>query len=402
MLVAGLVLAAGAPQLWAWYHLRAARDALDRYHPEEARPHLVECLKIWPNQIHVHVLASRAARQCGDFDAADRELRAGQQAEGGSSDEIAFEWSLLRAASGDLLEVEEYLQWRLEQDPRLSPLVWEALVEGYIRIYRILDALACLDHWLRLEPDNLRALELRGLAYQNGKSAYKGAQDLRRVIEKDPSREATRWRLAMCLLNIGAYDEAFAHLEFIARTKANDPDVQVHLARCHNMLGRPAKARQILDDVIRDHPEHSTALRTRAQFALADRQPAAAEAWLREATRLAPNDYQAHHMLSQALHQQGKTEAAQAEAKVAQEMRQRAERLGELRSRKLSEQPLDPALHYEMGVLLARGGHLEIAESWFLSALNLAPDYQPAHAALADYYEKRGDPRAAEHRRLAN
>jgi Tfp pilus assembly protein PilF len=73
-----------------------------------------------------------------------------------------------------------------------------------------------------------------------------------------------------------------------------------------------------------------------------------------------------------------------------------------LSSRKLSERPLDPALHYEMGVLLLRNGNAGAAKGWLLSALSLAPDYRPAHAALADVYRREGDEtRAAEHRRRA-
>src|SRR2546430_3206453 len=111
-----------------------------------------------------HLLSSRAARQSGDFDEADRQLRTCQELLGGSSDDVALEWALLQAANGNPREVDGFLQRRIEQDPALSPLVWEALAEGYIRVYRTFDALACVDYWLQLDPDSLRALELRGLA----------------------------------------------------------------------------------------------------------------------------------------------------------------------------------------------------------------------------------------------
>jgi Tfp pilus assembly protein PilF len=73
--------------------------------------------------------------------------------------------------------------------------------------------------------------------------------------------------------------------------------------------------------------------------------------------------------------------------------------MAELRSRKLAERPLDPALHAEMGLLEIRAGHPEEGEWWLKSALAVDPDYAPAHQALADLYEKRGDSaKAAEHR----
>src|SRR5205085_1525002 len=123
---------------------------------------------------------------------------------------------------------------------------------------------------------------------------------------------------------------------------------------------------------------------------------------LRRAVNVSPNDYQAQWLLHQALLQQHKADEARAQLRVAEEVKERAERLGDLRSRKLSEQPLDPALHYEMATLLLRAGNRAVAEHWLRSALNLDPDYRPAHAALAEYYEQEGDSqRAAEHRRRA-
>jgi tetratricopeptide (TPR) repeat protein len=402
LILAVLVFILAGPHAWAWYQLQAGRSALVRYHPDDARIHLERCLRVWPNSARAHLLLSRAARQSGDLEEADRRLRQCQRLKGGSDEETVLEWALLHAAGGDLREVEEFLQRQAEEGLERARLVWEALSEGYITVYRILDALACLDHWLEVDPDDLRALELRGLAYQRGKSAHKGAEDFRRVIERDPSRSGTRWRLVLCLLDAGSYDEALTHLEQIDRERPGDPEVQVRLARCLNMLDRGKEARDMLDAVLEAHPEHPLALRTRGQFALTDREPARAEAWLQRAAKVWPDDYQTHWLLVQALQQQNKTEQAKLELAKAEEIKDRVERLSDLRSRKMSEQPLEPALHCEMGVLLLRSGYKDVGERWLKSALSLNPDYRPAHAALAELYQSQGDSeRAAEHRRRA-
>lgn len=401
LIIAVAVIGLAGPNIWAWHHLRAGRSDLERYHPEEARGHFEKCLKIWPNSFTAHLLACRACRQSGDFTAAESHLRASQAFLETTSDEVALEWALLQASSGNSREVEEFLQWRIEQDPGQSPIVWEALAEGYIRGYRIRDALSLLDHWLVFEPDNLRALELRGLAWQNGRAAFRGSQDFKRVIEKDPTRDATRWRLIHCLLDMGSYDEALPHLEHIARAKPGDAEIRILLARCYNMLGRGLEARRVLDEVLVEFPENRLALRTRGQFALADQQPERAEQWLQQAAQLWPNDYQSQWFLFRALQQQrGRAEEAKAQLARAEAVKARTERVGDLRSRQLSEQPLNPALHYEMGILLIRSGQAADGEGWLLSALSLDPEYQPAHAALADHYEQIGDAaKAAEHRR---
>jgi predicted Zn-dependent protease len=299
-------------------------------------------------------------------------------------------------------EVDEYLQRRADADPALAPLAWEALAEGYLRVFRTLDAMACLVHWLQLDPNNIRALDLRGMTYVTGKGVTRGTEDYRRVLELDPSRDDTRWRLVLCLLDLGGYEEALPHLDRLAGQRPDDPAVLSRLARCQNMLGRPAEARQTIDRVLAGHPDDAGALRTRGQFALADRDPAAAEAWLRRATAANPADYQSQWFLFQALQQQGKSADARAQLQVTEEVKDRTERLSELRSRKLAEKPLDPALHYEMGLLLLRTGSPTEGEAWLQSAVSLDPDYAPAHAALADLYEKAGNPaKAAEHRQKA-
>lgn len=401
-LVSGLAVALSAPHLWAWYHLRVAHAELKSYHPTVARRSLESCLRVWPDHPSARLLASRAARQAGDLDSASRHLRVCQRLDADMPDAVAFEWALLQAAAGNVREVEEYLNRRANYEPALAPLIWEALAEGYLRTYRTIDAMACLEHWLAHDRDNIRALELRGITFVTGKGVARGSDDLRRVLELDPSRTETRWRLVRCLLALGGYQEAISHLHFLAQDRPDDPEVLVRLARCQRMLGQTEVARQTLDRVLAAHPDHGLALRTRGQFALSAQEPVEAERWLRRAAAVLAEDYQTQWLLFQVLQQQGKTEEAATQLKTAERVRDLAERLGELQSRRLAEQPLDPALHYEMGVLLLRTGHPALGEGWLHSALNLDPTHRPAHAALADYYDRRGDKaRADDHRRRA-
>lgn len=403
-LAALLVVGLAAPHGWAWYHLRAAKSRLAKYHPETARTALDACLKVWPERSSVRLLASRAARQAGDFDAAERELRAAQRLNGGSSEEIAFEWALLQAAGGNVREVDEYLQKQAERSKEHAALAWEALVDGYLRLYRVNVAMACLDHWLARDPNNVRAIELRGITYVTGKGVQRGAEDFRRVLELDPNRPTTRVRLSICLLDLGSYSEALPLLEQLARERPGDVEVTTRLARCFQMLGRPDDALRTLDEALKLHPDNGRALRTRGQFSLSSNPPqlADAERYLARAAAALPDDYQAQWFYAEVLRLQGRADESRAQVKKAEEVKERAERVVELRSRKLAEQPLDPALHVEMGTLLTRTGHADAGARWMLSALTLDPDFRPAHAALAEHYDKVGDKaRAADHRRAA-
>ena len=70
-----ILIGLATPQVWAWHCLRSAKAELTRYHPEDAARSLAACQRVWDNSATVRLLASRAARQSGDFVAADSELR---------------------------------------------------------------------------------------------------------------------------------------------------------------------------------------------------------------------------------------------------------------------------------------------------------------------------------------
>jgi tetratricopeptide (TPR) repeat protein len=400
-----VIVALVFPHAWAWYHLRAARSALAHYHPGEARVHLDFCRGPWGRLAVVHLLASRAARQDGDLDSADRELRMSQKLIGDATEETAFEWALLQASAGNVREVEEYLQYQADHEPTSAPLVWEALSEGYLRVYRTLDAMACLNLWLNRDPENIRALELRGQTYVTGRGVVKGAEHYRRVLTLDPSRKDTQWRFIDCLLRLGTYDEASVHLEQLLRERPDDPEIVSRLARCYHALDRREEARQLLDPILAKYPDDGGCLGIRGQIALTDPEDpckADAEGWIRRAAILLPEDSQTQWLLFEALRREGKISEAKEQHQKAQAVKDRTERLGELRSRDLPSQPLDPALHCEMGVLLIQTGHPEAGEKWLYTALRLDPNHKPSHAAMADYYDRIGDKvRAEDHRRAA-
>jgi tetratricopeptide (TPR) repeat protein len=393
----------GGPQLWAWYHLRAGQSALEKYHSEEARGHLDACLRVWPDSAAARLLAARAARRLGDYDAAREHLNRCQDSRQPARPEVTLEGVLLRVAKGELgADVEEYLQSRVEKDPALAPLIWEAQAVGYARMYRILEAVNLLDHWLELQPDNVQAWYLRGELWSAAKVPQKAAEAYQRVLELDPERHDARWWLALCLMDVGRHSEALSHLEALRPRRPGDPELRVRLARCHNALGQMQQARQLLDEVLAEDPGNGLALRTRGEVEMMAGRLDRAEPSLREAARVQPYSYQTQYLLYQVLRQLGKEKEAKEQLEVAQSLKDRTERLSELSTHKLPVRPHDPQLHYEMGTLLISLGQPDLGERWLLSALHENANFKPAHAALADLYEKRGDgDKAAEHRQQA-
>src|SRR5262249_13670634 len=152
-LVAGLVLLGLAAyrahqQMRAWREFRAARELLARYRPAEARAHLEVCLQIWPRDPETHLLAAQAARQAGDFEAAANLLREYDELPGRDPEARTLELALGCAASGNLDPVEAHLQTLLAQGDSRSELILEALVAGYLRTHRTIDAMRQVEAWL--------------------------------------------------------------------------------------------------------------------------------------------------------------------------------------------------------------------------------------------------------------
>jgi tetratricopeptide (TPR) repeat protein len=391
--------ACAAPQLSAWYHLRAGRTALEHYHTTQARAHLDDCLRTWPGCVEAHLLAARAARRAGADEEAEEHVRTCQRLAQGVTPETTFEWSLLRAATGRLDEVEDYLQPQSRTGSARAGLALEALAEGYLRLARIFDAQDCLDRWVELDPDNVQAHFLCGNLYRQSHALSRAVSEYRRVLELDVSRDDARWLLGLCLQLIGRQDEARQLFEELLPRRPDDPDLLARLALSYHNDGRDAEAHPLLETVLAAHPEHALALRTRGDVEMAEGKPEAARPWLDRAAAANPYDHRAQFLLGQCLQRQGLEAEARRHLVRAQKLKEQAERLGEIINRQMSARPNDPDLHCEVGRLLIALGGREAGHRWLLSALRLDPGHRATHAALADYYHDAGDEATAAYHR---
>jgi predicted Zn-dependent protease len=340
----------------------------------------------------VHLLLAQAARQQEDYDTARQHLHIAQRYRGGADETTALQWALLEASAGNVLETEEFLQKQADRQPELRPLIWEALAVGYLRLSRLPDAMSVLNHWLKREPDHVRALELRGQTYIAGQGVSRGIEDLKRVVELAPDRDHARWKLAEALIALSSYEAAATHLEMLRPRWPEDATLLAHLARCYHLLGRTPDARQLLDTALQQHPDHPLCLRTLAQIDLTDPQgpnPARAAELLQQVVKHKPTDYLAQQLLFQALQQSGQVEAARQQLAVVEAVRQRQNQLTDLQTRRLPQQPLNPVLHFEMAQLLLQNGQEMAAENWLKTALSLDPSFREAREALAQIYQRR-------------
>jgi predicted Zn-dependent protease len=392
--VAAVLLGLAAGGLtWAWphlraaYHFRAARSELQRYHNPQAIRHVQVCLRDWPGDPDVLLLAARAARRARGYAEAERLLEQYQRARG--LDEAGSLEQLLLSVERRVDQMAEVCWRYVEGGHPDTPLILEALTRGYLRQYRLVEARRCLDHWLERQPDNPQALCLDGLFhldYEHARSA--GEASFRRAVELDPDNEEARQGLAVALLDGSQPADAAEHLEYVRQRQPDNLSAQVGLAECRDALGDPAEAARLVDAVLARHPEFAPALSLRGRLALQAGQPAEAEPWLREAVARSPSDHRALYNLVRCLRENGKDEEAGRRQQELDQREKDLKRYDEIVRQEMVERPRDPALHCALGELLLRGGYRREGLYWLQSALRIDPNYAPARRALADHYQK--------------
>jgi tetratricopeptide (TPR) repeat protein len=384
LLIAGYALA--SPQLRAWHHLRAARLDLERYHNFQAIAHLQACLRIWPTNAEALLLSARAARRAGAYDEAERGLEKYRDVRGldatGSFEE------LLLSAERNVEQVAAVCRHHVEQGHPESPLILEALSRGYLRQYRLQEANFCLDLWLKSQPDNTRALCLKGqfhLDYE--KSPDRAVESYRRAVQLDPEHEEARLGLAIVFLETKSFGKAAEQLEYLCRCQPNNLRVRVGLAQCRHALGESDEALRLVEAVLAQQPDYAPALTVRGEIAIAAGQYLEGETWLRRAVQLAPSDHQARYHLILSLHHNGHSDEAKLHEQALKQFEDDAKRFNRIVTQEMIGKPQDPDLFAELGQLLLRSGHREEGLRWLQNALRLDPQNALARKTLTEYHK---------------
>jgi tetratricopeptide (TPR) repeat protein len=382
-----------------WRHRQAADHALEHYDLDTAHDELAVCLDLAPRDAELRLLAAQTARRAGLLDEAERQLDAYQGVTGQATPEGALERALLTAQEGQLSEVEPNLESLLEVHHPSSPRILEAMAKGAIEVYRVNDAGNWLDALLQKEPGDVQALLARATLYESVNKIDAALADYQKAVQCEPDHYKARLQLAQALWRNRRPDEATPYFERLRQDRPHDAAVLLGLARCRKAAGRIDDQRRLLDELLRDHPDDQEALLDRGAQALDDGDLGAAEGWLRRAVELSPFNRQANYQLGKCLNALGRPEEAEFYVRRIASIEADMKRLEGLYPKTLAA-PSDPAPRCEADMICMRNGQEQEALRWLFGALQSDPRYQPAHDALADYYERHGDPKAAaEHRR---
>jgi tetratricopeptide (TPR) repeat protein len=401
VVASGILLIGGvlAVEGWASWQESSARQALDDDRLDDAQRHINLALRVRQGWISTNLQAARIARLRGAYSEAEQYLgRCGQL--DGMSEPLQLEWLLLRCQRGAVDELAPSLLALVDRRHPQSAAILEALSAAYLQQTRYPEALRCLDRWMELSPDSVRALDRRGWVHSQLGHREQAISDYEGVLDRQPGRALDRLRLAELFIDTSRPEEALPHLEWLRQRQPGDPNVEVALARCRIEQSRLDEARSLLDGVLAAHPDHFEALLQRGKLELDDGHFAEAEHWLRMALARVPQDLEARYSLYLSLRGQSnrQTEAQEELARWKQD-RQDRNRLTHLLHGELDRQPNNADLAYEAGVLFLRLGEDQHGLFWLQRALTVDPRNVRSHRALAAYYERTHNPtKAAEHR----
>jgi tetratricopeptide (TPR) repeat protein len=380
-------------EVWAAQQLRAGRQALEADDLTRARARFLLCLSVYRRDPDVHFLLARVARRAGEYADMERHLEECER-RGGLPEAIALERVLADAQRGKLAEAEKYLRVCLDQDHPEAAAILEALAQGFARTYRLPPAMLCLNRWLKLRPDSVRALLLRAQTSEHLQYVAEARQDYQRVLELDPENEAARFALADNLAQSERAADALPHFRRLRERRPGDPAVLLGLARCLVDQGQHDEARKLLERLLAADPRQPVGMIQLGKVALAQGKPAEAQDLLEKAVRLVPYDCEAVHNLAQCYQQLDRPADAQRCFDQLKTIAADKEVLKEA-VRLMFDRPHDPLPRLLAGKVFWKAGNDAEALRWFESALQEDPNHRPTHEALRDLHRRAGRPEEA-------
>lgn len=315
--------------LQAQRHHDAALQALERRDFRDAGFHLNECLRAWPSDPAVHLLAAQTARRRGDFNDAERKLRAYGRLNG-PMERAALEYRLLIFHQGNIADSEKLFELvRREAHGPATYLILEAVIGENIKLLEqasnsgmtLIEGPAgqarastetAISLWRQLRTG--KADQACGLVWlgriQRLISQQEAASTFQQALEVDPNHFEARLYLALALAD-DHVRETVRNLEILRRSHPQNHEVGVLLGSYYRSLGMFDEARGILDEILAAEPDRLAAVVERGKLALDAGCLEEAEPYLRRGVALAPADAFNHLALSRCLHLAGKSEEAQ-------------------------------------------------------------------------------------------
>ena len=195
----------------------------------------------------------------------------------------------------------------------------------------------------------------------------------RAVLRKRPDNLRALTGAAEAAFRLGAIHQSEQLLTNAARLRPNDAGVLVGRGRLHAHRKQYQKALQLFQAALKQNPKYTPAMLEAALVFTAVFQPQQAVPLLRRALSIDPNNMPMQLMLGNACQQMGWWKEAVSAYETAR-----------------SHGYVNDRLLANLATTYRAVGQFENAESTFLEALKLRPDFTEAKAGLAELYETTG------------
>lgn len=249
---------------------------------------------------------------------------------------------------------------------------------AYLELGRFSDAVAALEHSLRLRSRHLPTLEMLGSVWVRQQAPEKSIPYFREAVELSGGTAATTSRLANALRLAHQYSEASEVYRRLLTHVPSDRHAQVGLSICLSALGDVAGAEHLLRTCVGNNPDYSVAYVTLASVLGGAGRFIEAEHMIKGFLAGSPTHVEARRLLGNIVHKQGRLAEAE-----------------EIYRQVLREAPADVQTALQLAETLVDRTQLDDAEDILRDLHRIAPDHANIITTLGRVLELRGDLEAA-------
>lgn len=389
---------------WGWERYqttalqRRAQEAYEREDFDLAQAQWNELLRRTPEDAYVHYRLGQLARRTFDYPEAKRQLELAAK-HGYDPDRLALENQLLalqlsnwRGKEGSLFERAS------RQDPEAAR-IHEVMALAFHGENLVEPGLHQVTKWLELEPNSPSAWELRGQLFERMSRYELAYESFAKALALDPTRYQSQLGAGNMAVSRSRLDVAVEHYREAVRLEHKEWEARVGYAKALAELQQFEAAKEQAAVALLLKPNSYQTLGAAGRVAMQAGDLKQAEEYFRAASSevndlLTLTDYRA------CLIRLKRADDAKKIDERIQKLDADLVRLTTIRTQLLN--PNDPAPRVEAAQIFFRNGQPEQGMGWIKEALKIAPNYGPAHAALADLYDKMKRPEQAEfHRQRA-
>jgi tetratricopeptide (TPR) repeat protein len=307
---------------------------------------------------------------------------------------------IYQARGGRINEAEPILREAFMQNRQPLLEVAKELARIYLTTYRLPLAAIAIERWRRLAPEDPQPyLWSNEIASRSDGEPSMLIRNYRAALERDPSLDQARRGLAEQLSKERRFDEAEQECRLLLRRNPRDALARVGLGRNALQDGDLDRAIQDFQSALAIDPRQPDALK---ELAEADLRLGHFEQACRRfdlLTQIKPYDHQIRSSYSQALKLAGDAARAGSESELAARLRKDHDEIEQLQYNLLKD-PYDLGSRSAVARWLLEHGQADEGLKWTKEIFRTNPDHPPTHRALADYYERHGDPGRANYHRL--